>query len=172
MTKEFGVQQSRVINLVLKLDLDMVKMYHHAKNEVSMSRHSKVTARTDRQTDKTQRHYENFTFPHTQAVTTNNVHSILQQHCTSPSPSMWSEATELPELPELKLDVNLVELDLSEAIMEAEATGSQMPVIKNELKYKIQKKRRESGLDELKVEYKESQPEIVSINKESHTKKR
>ena len=39
------------MTLVLKLDLDMVKMYHHTKNEVSMSRHSKVIARTDRQTD-------------------------------------------------------------------------------------------------------------------------
>ena len=36
--------------LVLKLDLDMVKMYHNTKNEASMSRHSKVIARTDRQT--------------------------------------------------------------------------------------------------------------------------
>ena len=38
------------MTLVLKLDLDMVKMYLHTKNEVSMSRHSKVIARTDRQT--------------------------------------------------------------------------------------------------------------------------
>ena len=36
--------------LVLKLDLDMVKMYHHTKTEVSMSRHSKVIAQTDTQT--------------------------------------------------------------------------------------------------------------------------
>ena len=34
--------------MVLKLDLDMVKMYHHTKNEVSMSRHSKVLAQTDK----------------------------------------------------------------------------------------------------------------------------
>ena len=39
------------MNLVLKLDLDMVKMYHHAKNEVTTSRHSEVIARTDRNTD-------------------------------------------------------------------------------------------------------------------------
>ena len=40
------------MTLVLKLDLDMVKMYHHAKNEVSISRHSKVIPKqTDRQTD-------------------------------------------------------------------------------------------------------------------------
>ena len=40
------------LTLVLKLDLDMVKMYHHTKNQVSMSRHSKVIAQTDRQTDR------------------------------------------------------------------------------------------------------------------------
>ena len=39
------------MTLILKLELDMVKMYHHIKNAVSMLRHSKVTARTDRQTD-------------------------------------------------------------------------------------------------------------------------
>ena len=46
----------RIINLtkltlVLKLDLDIVKMYHPTKNDVSVSRQSKVTARTDRRTD-------------------------------------------------------------------------------------------------------------------------
>ena len=39
------------MTLLLKLDLDMVKMYYHAKNEVSMSRHSKVISRMDTQTD-------------------------------------------------------------------------------------------------------------------------
>ena len=41
------------MTLVLKLDLDMVKMSYHTKNEDSMSRHSKVIAcaDTDRQTD-------------------------------------------------------------------------------------------------------------------------
>ena len=39
------------MTLVLKLGLDMVKMYHHTKNAVSMSRHSKVLAQMDRQTD-------------------------------------------------------------------------------------------------------------------------
>ena len=39
------------MTLILKLDLDIVKMYHHMKNEVSMSTGSKVIARTDRQTD-------------------------------------------------------------------------------------------------------------------------
>ena len=40
------------MTLILKLDLDMVKMYLHAKNEVFMSRGSKVIARTDRKTDR------------------------------------------------------------------------------------------------------------------------
>ena len=41
--------------LILKLDLDMVKLYLHTKNKVYMSRDSKVIARTDRNTD-TQTH--------------------------------------------------------------------------------------------------------------------
>ena len=41
--------------MVLKLDIDMVKMYQHTKKEASRSRHSKVIARTDRHTD-TQTH--------------------------------------------------------------------------------------------------------------------
>ncbi len=45
-------------------------------------------------------------------------------------------------------------LDLAEAVMKGEATGSQMPIIKNELRYKIQKRRRDSGLEDMKVEYK------------------
>ena len=40
------------MTLILKLDLDMVKMYHHTKNENSMSRHSKVIAQTDTHTDR------------------------------------------------------------------------------------------------------------------------
>ena len=40
--------------ITLIFDLDMVKISHHTKNEVSMSRHSKVVARTDTQRD---RHY-------------------------------------------------------------------------------------------------------------------
>ena len=39
------------MTLVLKLDLYMVKIYHNTKNEVSMSRHSKVIPQTDTQTD-------------------------------------------------------------------------------------------------------------------------
>ena len=52
------------MTLILKLDLDIVKMFHHTKNEVSMSRHSEVIARTDRHTyiRKT------YTFSHTRTV--------------------------------------------------------------------------------------------------------
>ena len=47
------------MTLILKFDLDMVKMYHHTKNEVSMSRHSKVISQTDTQTDmQTDRHID------------------------------------------------------------------------------------------------------------------
>ena len=47
------------ITLVLKLDLDMVKMYHHTKYEVSMSSTSKVVAqRTQRQTVRQKKHYD------------------------------------------------------------------------------------------------------------------
>ena len=53
------------MTLILKYNLDMVKMYHHTENEVSMSRHSEFIAQTHRQT---QRQYENITFPHTQVV--------------------------------------------------------------------------------------------------------
>ena len=66
------------MTLVLKLDLDIVKMYHHTKNEISMSRHSKVIARTDRQTHRhTDRQYENITFPHTGAVIKNALSAQL-----------------------------------------------------------------------------------------------
>ena len=37
------------MTLILKSDLDMGKMYQHTKNEVSMLRHSKAIAQTDRQ---------------------------------------------------------------------------------------------------------------------------
>ena len=55
------------MTLILKLDLDGVKMYHHTKNEVSMSRHLEVNRHIDRHTH-THRKYENITFPHTRAV--------------------------------------------------------------------------------------------------------
>ena len=38
------------MTLILKIDLDIVKVYHHAKNEVSMSNGSKVIAQTDKHT--------------------------------------------------------------------------------------------------------------------------
>ena len=38
------------MTLILKLDLDIVKMYHHTKNEVSMSTGSKVIVQTDKHT--------------------------------------------------------------------------------------------------------------------------
>ena len=71
------------MTLVLKHDLDMVKMHYHTKNEVFMSRHSKVIAQTHtythththRWTDRhTHRQYENITFPHTRAVKYTEVH--------------------------------------------------------------------------------------------------
>ena len=41
------------MTLTLKLNLDIVKMYHYTKNKVSMSNASKVKAQTDRHTDTT-----------------------------------------------------------------------------------------------------------------------
>lgn len=89
-------------------------------------------------------------------VNTNFV--LFFQTCVSPSPSLTSDAE--TALPLLDCD----HLDLSEAILAREATGSTMPLIKNELKYKIQKKRRDSGLQDLRVEYKEPEPEQVCAN--------
>ena len=66
------------MTLTLKLNLDMVKMYHHTKNEVSMSRHSKVIAHTHTHTH-THTHYDNITFPHTRAV-------IIFQDCSVAAP--------------------------------------------------------------------------------------
>ncbi len=45
--------------------------------------------------------------------------------------------------------------DLAVATLKAEAEGTKTPLIKNELRYCIQRKRKASGLDELQVEYKE-----------------
>ena len=56
--------------LILKLDLDMVKMYLHTKNEVSMSSSSKVIAWTDRHTDRqTHRQTDTQTDRHTDRQT-------------------------------------------------------------------------------------------------------
>ena len=60
MVEEFGVQQceksilsnEHPMNLILKLDLDIIKMSHHTKNEVSILRHLKVISHTDTQTDR------------------------------------------------------------------------------------------------------------------------
>ena len=66
------------MTLILKLDLDMVKMYLHTKNEVSMSRGSKVIviACTDRQTDRHTDMTKNITYPHTRVVRS-VVHSVV-----------------------------------------------------------------------------------------------
>ena len=50
------------MTLIFKLDLDMVTMYLHAKNKVSMSRASKVITWTDRNTDT---HTDTHTHTHT-----------------------------------------------------------------------------------------------------------
>ena len=58
------------MTLILQHELDIIKMYHHTKNEVSMSTPSKVIAQTDTHTDgqtdrqmdrHTHRQYENIT---------------------------------------------------------------------------------------------------------------
>ena len=54
-------------------------------------------------------------------------------------------------------------LELAEATMGAEATGKMTPLIKEELRYQIQSKRRNTGLSDLVAEYKEPKPEVVSI---------
>ena len=51
------------MTLILKLGLDMVKMYQHTKNEVSMLRGSKVIAWIDRNTDR-QTHTDTQTHRH------------------------------------------------------------------------------------------------------------
>ena len=73
------------MTLILKLDLDMAKMYLHTKNEIPMWSGSKVIVWTDRHTDtQTHRHTdgqmdrqthgqtdmtENITYPHSRVVT-------------------------------------------------------------------------------------------------------
>ena len=69
------------MTLVLKLDPEMVKMFHHTKYDICMSKHSNVITPMDRQTDThtythahthtrthTDRQYENITLPPTRAV--------------------------------------------------------------------------------------------------------
>ena len=69
------------MTLIIKLDLDMVKMYLHTKNEVSMSRGSKVIVWTDRNTDThTQTDMtENITYPHTRVVKKHNTRSLTAE---------------------------------------------------------------------------------------------
>ena len=51
------------VTLTFKLGIDMVKMSHHTKTEVSTARHSKVIASTD-----TCRHTHTHTQTHTQII--------------------------------------------------------------------------------------------------------
>ena len=55
--------------LTLKLDLHIVKIYHHTKNGVSTSTASKDVAHTHR-------HFENITYPRTWKVAWNYSHSF------------------------------------------------------------------------------------------------
>ena len=55
------------MSLALERNLDMVKMYHHTKNEVSVSTGSNSIAQTDRQTDRQ-------TYIHTQRLTDRQTH--------------------------------------------------------------------------------------------------
>ena len=56
------------VTLILKLNLDIVKMYHHTKNEVSMSIASKVITWTDTQTDRHTNTTKTLPLPHTREV--------------------------------------------------------------------------------------------------------
>ena len=62
------------MTLVLRFDLDMVKMYHNNKNEVSMSMYSKVIARTERET---RRQYEKILPSRTRDPESPILHSIV-----------------------------------------------------------------------------------------------
>ena len=59
------------MTLILKLNLDMVKMYHHTKNEVSMSTGSKVIVQTDTHTH---------THTHTDRQTDRQTHTHTHTH--------------------------------------------------------------------------------------------
>ena len=56
------------MTLILKIDLDVVKMYLHTKNKIFMWSISKVIAWTDRHTYTQEDMSENITYPHTQVV--------------------------------------------------------------------------------------------------------
>ena len=54
--------------LVLKLDLDMIKMYHYTENQILNYGGSKVITRTDRHTDRQTDPTEIITYSHTRMV--------------------------------------------------------------------------------------------------------
>ena len=54
--------------MILKLDLDILKMYHHTKNEVFMSTGSKVIAQKDTQSDRLT-HTHTHTHTHDENIT-------------------------------------------------------------------------------------------------------
>ena len=56
--------------MVLKLGLDMVKMYLYFDNELPIYSSSKVTAQTHRHTERQTDPTEIITFPHTRMVVT------------------------------------------------------------------------------------------------------
>ena len=59
------------MTLILKLDLDIVKMYNHTKNEVSMSTASKSYSpnrHTDTQTDRHTNTMKTLPLPHSREV--------------------------------------------------------------------------------------------------------
>ena len=63
------------VNLMLKLDLDMVKMYQNTK--MKFLARIKVIARTNWQADRdTHIQYENITYPHAREVITWNIQSV------------------------------------------------------------------------------------------------
>ncbi len=58
------------------------------------------------------------------------------------------------QLPQSPGQWETFDYDLAVATLQAEAEGTKTPLIKDELRYCIQRKRKASGLDELQVEYK------------------
>lgn len=98
--------------------------------------------------------------------------SPLQAYGNPPTPSAYSGRDTMSPTSTITnntgLDANLedfIEMDdfeLAQATLESIATGKSTPLIKEELRYRIQNKRRQSGLQELRPEYKEPQPEVVS----------
>ena len=57
------------MTLILKLDLDIVQIYLHAKNEIPGEKAKKVMARRDRRTDIQPDTNENITYPHSRVET-------------------------------------------------------------------------------------------------------